>query len=66
MADPQPRHWNNSFERVFTVILVLIGLYFFFSIAPILITLTIAIIPILLVAAAVGGAGYILWRCFRR
>ena len=62
MESPQPKHWNNSFERVFTVIFVLIGLYLAFSFMPVVIAALAFLVPFAVVAAAV----YILWRAFSR
>jgi len=62
MANPQPRAFSRSFEKVFTVIFVLIGLFLAFSFMPMLMAIGSYLVPVAVVAAA----GYILWRTFSR
>jgi hypothetical protein len=65
MTRPQPKVRLGSMETVFTVLLVGVGLYLFFSIAPILLALIWVVIPALLTIVVIGTALYLLWRAVR-
>ena len=58
----QPKSGGRSFEKVFTVIFVLIGLYLVFSIMPILISLATILVAVVVLVAA----GSILWQTLSR
>ena len=62
VESPQPKPWNRSFEKIFTVLFVVFGLYIAFSFMPILMLIGAVLVPV----AAIVGVGYILWKTFSK
>ena len=67
MKDSQPGHWNRSFERIFAVLFVLVGLFIFASGVPLVIALSLPLVLLAVIALAlvpVGWGCYVLYRSF--
>ena len=65
MRSPQPKVRLGSMETVFTVLILAIGLYLFFSIAPLLLIFIWVVIPAVLTIALIGLVVYLVWRAVR-
>jgi uncharacterized membrane protein YgcG len=70
MADTQPKHWDRSFEWVFYILLAIVALFVFATVAPSILEIVVLVLIAaiyLIPVALVGVIGYSLWRlCFRR